>query len=74
MEPLTFEESFERLEAAIIALQDGKMPLDEALKQYQDGMQLAQYCNELLQHAELVVQQLHVDESADTLSVLPLDL
>jgi exodeoxyribonuclease VII small subunit len=74
MESLTFEEAFERLEAAIEALKDGKRPLDQALQQYQEGMQLAQYCNELLQKAELSVQQLSVVESDDSLSVSPLDL
>jgi exodeoxyribonuclease VII small subunit len=73
MESLTFEEAFEQLEAAVTALQDGHMPLDEALQHYQDGMKLAQYCNELLQKAELTVQQLSVDSNG-TFSVDPLNL
>lgn len=73
MEALAFEEAFERLETAIAALQDGKIPLNEALQHYQEGVKLAQYCNELLQKAELTVQQLSVDD-AGVLSVLPLDL
>ena len=73
MEVLTFEEAFAQLESAIAALQDGQMPLESALQQYQDGMKLAQYCNELLQKAELSVQQLSVD-SAGALSMQPLDL
>jgi len=73
METLPFEEAFERLETAIAALQDGKIPLSEALQHYQEGMKLAQYCNELLQRAELTVQQLSVDDTS-TLSVLPLNL
>ena len=73
MDNLSFEEAFGQLEAAVAALQDGQMPLDRALQYYQEGMKLAQYCNELLQKAELTVQQLNVD-SAGTLSVEPLDL
>jgi exodeoxyribonuclease VII small subunit len=73
MENLSYEEAFERLEAAITALQDGKLPLEQSLSYYQEGMKLAQYCNELLQKAELSVQQLSVD-SAGSLSVLPLDM
>ena len=73
MEELTFEEAFAQLEVAIAALQDGQMPLESALQHYQDGMKLAQYCNELLQKAELSVQQLSVDTSG-TLSIQPLDL
>lgn len=74
MESLSFEEAFEQLEASIAALQEGKVPLEQALQQYQNGMQLAQYCNELLQKAELSVQQLNVNEGSDTLSISPLDL
>ena len=73
MEELTFEEEFIQLEGAIAALQDGQMPLESALQHYQDGMKLAHYCNELLQKAELTVQQLSVD-STGTLSMQPLDL
>jgi exodeoxyribonuclease VII small subunit len=68
MDSLTFE-----LEASVAALQDGRMPLDQALQYYQDGVKLAQYCNGLLQKAELTVQQLSAD-SMGTLSVEPLDL
>ena len=52
----------ERLEAAVAALQDGQMPLERALQLYEEGMKLAQHCNELLQKAELRVQQLSVND------------
>ncbi len=73
MEALSFEEAFERLETTLVALQSGKMPLDQALQYYQEGVQLAQYCNDLLQKAELSIQQLSVDDD-ETLSVSPLDI
>jgi exodeoxyribonuclease VII small subunit len=73
METLSFEEAFARLEATIAALQDGKMPLDQALQQYQEGMKLAQHCNALLQQAELTIQQLTVD-NAGNMSTLPFDI
>ncbi len=60
MEALTFEQAFEQLEAAVEALQDGQMPLERALNYYEEGMKLAQHCNELLEKAELRVQQLRV--------------
>jgi exodeoxyribonuclease VII small subunit len=68
MEQLSFEEAFAQLEATVAALQDGQLPLEQALQRYQDGMKLAQHCNELLQKAELTVQQLNND-STGTLSV-----
>ncbi len=62
-ESLTFEEAFARLEAAVAALQDGQMPLERALHFYEEGMKLAQHCNELLEKAELRVQQLTRDDA-----------
>ena len=60
MDTLSFEQAFEQLEAAVEALQDGQMPLERALNHYEEGMKLAQHCNELLEKAELRVQQLRV--------------
>jgi len=60
MEALSFEQAFEQLEAAVEALQDGQMPLERALNYYEEGMKLAKHCNELLEKAELRVQQLRV--------------
>ena len=65
METVSFEEAFAQLEAAVAALQDGHMPLERALQYYEEGMKLAQHCNELLQQAELRVQQLHVSASGE---------
>lgn len=73
METTSFEEAFAKLEEAVTALQDGQMPLERALRLYQEGMELAQYCNELLQKAELTVEQLRV-ASDGTLSVAPLEM
>ncbi len=60
METLSFEDAFAELEAAVTALQDGQMPLERALHYYEEGMKLAQHCNDLLEKAELRVQQLRV--------------
>ena len=68
MDTLSFEQAFEKLEAAVEALQDGQMPLERALNYYEEGMKLAQHCNQLLEKAELRVQQLHV--SSEGLPVL----
>lgn len=73
METLPFEEAFAQLEAAVTALQDGKLPLERAMQYYQEGMKLAQHCNTLLQQAELSVQQLTLGGNGD-LEVHPLDM
>ena len=70
---LSYEEAFAKLELAVTALQDGRLPLESALAYYEEGMQLAQHCHELLQQAELRVQQLRVTDEGN-LEVEPLDL
>jgi exodeoxyribonuclease VII small subunit len=62
MEILSFEEAFTQLEAAVAALQDGQMPLESALHYYEEGMKLAQHCSDLLEKAELRVQQLRMSD------------
>ena len=62
MEALSFEEAYAQLEAAVTALQDGQMPLERALHYYEEGMKLAQHCHNLLQKAQLRVQQLTLDD------------
>jgi exodeoxyribonuclease VII small subunit len=63
----SFEEAFSELEAAVAALQDGQMPLERALHYYEEGMKLAQHCNDLLEKAELRVQQLRVTDAGTPL-------
>jgi exodeoxyribonuclease VII small subunit len=62
MDALSFEEAFAQLEAAVAALQDGQMPLERALHYFEEGMKLAQHCSDLLEKAELRVQQLRVTD------------
>jgi exodeoxyribonuclease VII small subunit len=72
METISFEEAFAQLEAAVAALQDGQMPLERALHYYEEGVRLAGHCSELLQKAELRVQQLHINESGE-LETMPFE-
>jgi exodeoxyribonuclease VII small subunit len=69
---LTFEEAFERLEQAVGALDTGDLSLDEAMEHFEEGMKLAQYCEHLLDDAELRVQQLLAD-SAGNLTLAPFE-
>ena len=73
MESLSYEDAYAQLEAAVTALQDGKLPLERALQYYEEGMRLAQHCDTLLQKAELSVQQLSVS-SDGTLNTEPIDI
>ena len=54
----SFEELYQRLEQAVGKLEEGGLPLEEALALYEEGMRLAQRCQEMLDQAELRVTRL----------------
>jgi exodeoxyribonuclease VII small subunit len=68
----SFEEAFARLETVMTALRNGPATLDEALALYEEGVQLARYCHQILENAELRVRQLAVDQNGH-LSTEPFD-
>lgn len=72
-EPLTFEEAYAKLEATVSALRDGQMPLEQALRHFEEGMRLARYCDGLLQKAEVRMQQLALDADGE-INVRPFEL
>lgn len=49
---LPFEDAISRLEAAVLALENGGIGLDEALSRYEQGVRLLQRCHALLERAE----------------------
>jgi exodeoxyribonuclease VII small subunit len=55
---LNFEQAFEELQTVIGSLEAGEKPLEEALTLFERGQALYQRCTELLDKAELQVQQL----------------
>ena len=55
---LTYEHAFQELEATVGQLEAGNLPLEEALALFERGQLLAARCTELLEVAELKLQQL----------------
>ncbi len=53
-----FEEQLDELDTIVATLEEGKLPLDEALTLYERGMRLAQSCQRRLDDAELRVSRL----------------
>jgi exodeoxyribonuclease VII small subunit len=54
----SFEESFLRLQETITALEQGGLPLDEAIARFEQGIQMAAQCRAMLDEAELRVTKL----------------
>lgn len=57
---MTFEEALAQLEAVVTQLEKGELPLDEAIKEFQTGIQLSKYCKDALEQAEKKVSDLLV--------------
>ena len=56
--PETYEAAQQELEALVLRLESGQMPLDELLQGYQRGAALLAFCRERLQAIESQIQQL----------------
>lgn len=54
----SFEEQLEELDGIVTALEDGRLPLEDALALYERGMRLAKACQDRLDQAELRVSRL----------------
>ena len=59
MEPeVKFEKALERLEKIVEDLEGGNLPLDEALKRYEEGVKLSRLCTQKLTQAENKIETL----------------
>ena len=57
----TFEGSLRRLEGIVEQLEQGDVPLEEAIKMYEEGLALSKECVEKLTQAELKLKKLSKD-------------
>ena len=54
----TFDESMQRLEQIVRAMERGDIPLEDSLKLFQEGTELVRSCSKLLEEAELQVKMI----------------
>lgn len=52
LKELTFEQAMKQLETVVGKLEEGDVPLEEAIKMFQEGMQLSKLCHDKLQKVE----------------------
>jgi exodeoxyribonuclease VII small subunit len=67
MSDLKFEDCLTRLEQIVAALETGNLPLEESLKVFEEGVQLARQCAKYLDEAERRIEILAKDESGNTI-------
>ena len=61
MENLSFEESLEKLEEIVNKLENGDVPLDDAIDEFTKAMQLVKVCNTKLNNAEEAIAKIVED-------------
>jgi exodeoxyribonuclease VII small subunit len=59
---LTFEEAMEKLEGIVEKLEEGDVPLEEAISFYKEGMELSKLCHDKLKHVEDQLTQVLTDD------------
>ena len=52
MAEIKFEEALKKLEKIVQELEKGELTLDEALKKYQEGIELSHLCSQRLENAK----------------------
>lgn len=55
---LSFEQALERLEKIVAQLENGDVPLEQAIDLYQEGMNLSSLCNSKLKQVEAKIEML----------------
>jgi exodeoxyribonuclease VII small subunit len=56
--PDTFEKNLKQLEDVVARLEQGDLPLDEAMKLFQEGMRLSKLCSQRLSSVEQEIKKL----------------
>ncbi|MES0359794.1 MAG: exodeoxyribonuclease VII small subunit [Anaerolineales bacterium] len=65
VEDMTYEQAFNELESIVNDLETDERPLEDALALFERGQTLAHHCAQMLEDAELKVQELSGDDLVD---------
>ena len=68
----TFEQAMKQLEQIVQDLESGDMPLDKAIKKFEEGIQLSKFCTEKLDETEKRITIL-VQDSGGKVSEMPFE-
>ena len=64
-----FEEALQKLEVIVSQMEEGDLPLEEALKAFEEGVRLAKFCTKKLDEAERKVEKLIRDQEGRLQSI-----
>ena len=66
----TFEQAMKQLEQIVQDLESGDMPLEKAIKKFEEGIQLSKFCTEKLDETEKRITIL-IQDSGGKISEMP---
>ena len=55
---LSFEDSIKQLKGIVASIEQGEIPLQDSLEQYEQGMSLIKHCRGILQQAEQRIEKI----------------
>ena len=61
LEKLSFEAAYTELESIVTRLDAGDLPLEDSVTLFERGKRLSEYCQRLLDQAELRITQIGAD-------------
>jgi exodeoxyribonuclease VII small subunit len=61
---LSFEQAIDQLNGIVSRIEQGQVPLQESLEQYEKGMKLIAHCRSILQDAEKRIEQISVQKES----------
>lgn len=67
MSELSFEQAMQQLERIVVQLEQGELPLEKALEQFEDAVKLSRLSQQKLQQAEQKVSQLLQQQQGEAL-------
>jgi len=67
----TFEMAMKQLEQIVQDLETGDMPLEKAIKKFEEGIKISKYCSEKLDESEKRITLLMRDSDGNNASEIP---
>lgn len=68
---ISFEAAMEKLEEIVAKLENGDVPLEQAIDLFQEGMKLSQLCSQKLEQVERKIEMLVEENGAYVKKPLP---
>ncbi len=62
IEKMTFEQAIQQLKGIVDRIEQGEIPLQDSLEQYEKGMALIKHCRDILQKAEKRIEKISKEE------------